>query len=51
VETTLGWRFGNLRDPDFAVLGGRGAFLSVGAVMTEKSAMSVASFWRQRLAH
>jgi hypothetical protein len=50
VETTVGYRFGNLHDPDFAVLGGRGAFLSVGAALTEKSAKTVAGFWRQRLA-
>lgn len=50
VETTLGYRFGNLRDPDFAVMGGQGLFLSVGAAITEKSAKTVADFWRQRLA-
>lgn len=50
IETTVGYRFGNLHDPDFAVLGGRGAFLSVGAAITERSAKSVAEFWRQRLA-
>ena len=49
IETTLGYRFGNLRDPDFAVLGGRGLFLSVGAALTEKSAKTVAGFWRDRL--
>jgi hypothetical protein len=50
VETTLGYRFGNLRDPDFAVMGGPGLFLSVGAAITEKSAKTVADFWRARLA-
>jgi uncharacterized repeat protein (TIGR01451 family) len=50
VEATMGYRFGNLRDPDFAVLGGRGAFLSIGAAFTEKSAKTAADFWRSRLA-
>lgn len=48
IETTLGYRFGDLRDPDFAVMGGSGAFLSVGAAITEKSAKTVADFWRGR---
>jgi uncharacterized repeat protein (TIGR01451 family) len=50
VEASAGYRFGNLRDPDFAVSGGRGAFLSIGAAITERSAMTVADFWRSRLA-
>lgn len=49
LKTTLGYRFGNLRDPDFAVMGGRGLFLSLGAAITEKSAKTVADFWRRRL--
>ncbi|HWL39694.1 MAG TPA: hypothetical protein VNO75_05595 [Gemmatimonadaceae bacterium] len=49
LETTLGYRFGDLRDPDFAVMGGHGAFLSVSAAITENSARTVADFWRARL--
>jgi hypothetical protein len=49
LEVALGYRFGTLRDPDFAANGGRGAFLTVGAQLTDQSLTSVRDFWFRRL--
>lgn len=48
LEIVTGYRFGNLRDPDFAVRGGHGAFLTLSAGVTEKSFPTAAAFWRPR---
>jgi hypothetical protein len=48
LEAAVGYRVGNLRDPDFSVNGGAGWFLTFGAKVTERSAKSVAEFWRVR---
>ncbi len=50
LEMAAGYRFGNLRDPDFAVDGGRGWFVTFGARITEKSLGTAADFWRRRIA-
>jgi hypothetical protein len=50
VEIVAGYRFGDLRDPDFAVNGGHGWFVTFGARVTERTVASAADFWRQRLA-
>ena len=49
LEIVSGYRLGNLRDPDFAVDGGRGWFLTFGARLTEGTVNSAADFWRQRM--
>jgi uncharacterized repeat protein (TIGR01451 family) len=49
VEVAAGYRFGSLRDPDFAVNGGQGFFVLLGAQVTERSLASVADFWFDRL--
>jgi hypothetical protein len=49
LEVATGYRFGNLRDPDFAVDGGHGWFLTFGARLTEQTLSSAAAFWRTRL--
>ena len=46
LEAALGYRVGDLRDPDFSVNGGAGWFLTFGAKVTERSARSAAEFWR-----
>jgi uncharacterized repeat protein (TIGR01451 family) len=48
LEVAAGYRFGDLRDPDFAVRGGHGAFVTFGARFTEGSVATVADFWRAR---
>lgn len=48
LEAALGYRVGDLRDPDFSVNGGAGWFLTFGAKITERSAKSAAEFWRAR---
>ena len=48
LEAALGYRVGDLRDPDFSVNGGAGWFVTFGAKITEGSARSVAEFWRRR---
>ncbi|NNG15954.1 MAG: hypothetical protein HKM89_05675, partial [Gemmatimonadales bacterium] len=47
-EVAAGYRFGDLTDPDFAVRGGHGAFVTVGVRVTEKIFPTAADFWRQR---
>jgi hypothetical protein len=49
LEIAGGYRFGDLRDPDFAVRGGPGWFVVVGAHLTEHAFPQVADFWRARL--
>jgi uncharacterized repeat protein (TIGR01451 family) len=51
LEVAAGYRFGDLRDPDFAVRGGPGAFVTFGARLTEGSVASVADFWRSRFSN
>ena len=46
-----GYRFGALRDPDFAAVGGAGAFATVGLRFTEGSLVNPAAFWRDRIAN
>jgi uncharacterized repeat protein (TIGR01451 family) len=48
LEAAVGYRVGDLRDPDFSVNGGAGWFLTFGAKITERSAKSAAEFWRAR---
>jgi hypothetical protein len=48
LEVELGHRFGELRDPDFAVKSGEGVFLTVGTRITEDLVGSAAAFWRSR---
>jgi hypothetical protein len=47
-ETALGYRVGDLRDPDFSLNGGAGWFVTFGVKVTESSGKSVAEFWRRR---
>jgi hypothetical protein len=49
IEFAAGYRFGSLRDPDFAVNGGQGFFVLLGAQVTERSLTSAADFWFNRL--
>jgi hypothetical protein len=39
-----GYRFGDLRDPDFAVRGGHGAFVTIGVRVTENVFPTAADF-------
>ncbi len=48
LEVASGYRFGNLRDPDFATQGGHGFFVTLSARVTEGLLPSVADFWRAR---
>jgi uncharacterized repeat protein (TIGR01451 family) len=48
IEIANGYRFGDLRDPDFAVRGGEGWFMTIGATITEQAVSSIAGFWRSR---
>jgi hypothetical protein len=48
-EAQLGYRFGDLRDPDFAVNGGPGFFAVFGIRITERVQPTSAEFWRPRL--
>lgn len=49
LEVAAGYRLGDLRDPDFAVSGGAGWFVTIGAAVTEGTIASLAEFWRARL--
>jgi hypothetical protein len=49
IEVAAGYRFGDLRDPDFAVSGGNGLFLTIGVRFTERTAASAAAYWRERI--
>ena len=48
IEISGGYRFGDLRDPDFSVRGGRGLFLTMSASITERQFVTAADFWRSR---
>lgn len=48
LEAAVGYRVGDLRDPDFSINGGAGWFLTFGAKLTERSAKTAAEFWRAR---
>ncbi|HEY7193212.1 MAG TPA: SdrD B-like domain-containing protein [Gemmatimonadales bacterium] len=48
IEIASGYRIGDLHDPDFAVRGGAGWFMTIGATLTEQSVSSIAAFWRSR---
>ncbi len=48
IEVGSGYRFGDLRDPDFAVRGGHGWFVTFGARVTEKMFPTALDFWRSR---
>ncbi len=47
-EAQVGYRFGDLHDPDFAVRGGHGLFLVFGARITEQVYPTAADYWRPR---
>ncbi len=47
-EVASGYRFGNLRDPDFSVRGGHGWFVTFGVRLTESVFPTAADFWRPR---
>lgn len=49
LEAQVGYRFGDLRDPDFAVNGGPGLFAIFGIRLTEQVFPTSADFWRSRL--
>jgi hypothetical protein len=49
LEIEVGYRFGELQDPDFAIRSGEGAFLTIGARVTEELIDSAADFWRERM--
>lgn len=50
LEVEAGYRFGDLRDPDFAATGGQGFFATLGFRFTEELLGGAAGFWRRRLA-
>ncbi len=47
-EVQVGYRFGDLHDPDFAVRGGHGLFVVFGARITEQVYPTAADYWRPR---
>ncbi|MCH7717375.1 MAG: DUF11 domain-containing protein [Gemmatimonadetes bacterium] len=47
-EVAGGYRFGDLRDPDFSVRGGHGWFVTFGVRLTERVFPTAADFWRPR---
>jgi hypothetical protein len=49
LDLETGYRFGTLRDADFAQDGGRGFYATLGMSITEKTGRSIADFWRTRL--
>ncbi len=48
VEVAGGYRFGDLRDPDFSVGGDHGWFVTFGVRLTERVFPTAADFWRAR---
>jgi hypothetical protein len=48
LELSPGYRFGDLRDPDFSVRGGHGVFLTLSTRISEQTLSSAADFWRKR---
>jgi uncharacterized repeat protein (TIGR01451 family) len=49
LEVEVGYRFGELQDPDFAIRSGEGAFLTLGVRFTEEAVSTAADFWRTRI--
>ena len=49
LEVVAGYRLGDLRDPDFAVTGGPGWFVTFEARVSKGTLAPVADFWRLRL--
>ncbi|UCF40907.1 MAG: DUF11 domain-containing protein [Gemmatimonadota bacterium] len=49
LEVAGGYRFGDLSDPDFAVRGGHGWFVTASVRITERIFPTAADFWRPRL--
>jgi hypothetical protein len=49
IDLEGGYRFGNLRDADFAAQGGKGFFATLGVRVTENGLKSVTGFWRDRM--
>jgi uncharacterized repeat protein (TIGR01451 family) len=49
LEIELGYRFGELQDPDFAIRSGEGLFLTIGMRVTEDLLGSAADFWRSKM--
>lgn len=50
LEVEVGYRFGELRDPDFALQGGEGWYATLGFRFTESVFQTAAAFWRERVA-
>jgi hypothetical protein len=48
IEVQGGYRFGDLRDPDFSVRGGHGWFVTFSARITEGIFPTAVEFWRPR---
>lgn len=48
IEVELGYRFGDLQDPDFAIHSGKGVFLTLGTRITEDLLESAAGYWRSK---
>jgi hypothetical protein len=49
MELEAGYRFGDVRDFDFAANGGRGAYAALGMSVTEKTGKRIADYWRARM--
>jgi fimbrial isopeptide formation D2 family protein/uncharacterized repeat protein (TIGR01451 family) len=49
LEIELGYRFGELQDPDFAIRSGDGVFMTIGMRVTEDLLGSAADFWRSKM--
>jgi len=49
LEIEIGYRFGELQDPDFAIRSGDGVFLTIGMRVTEDLLGSAADFWRTKM--
>ncbi len=48
LQIEMGYRFGDLLDPDFSVSGGHGFFITIGARVTRRTVESIGDFWRER---
>ncbi len=44
-EVEAGYRFGDLRDPDFSVRGGNGGYITIGAGLDTRTLRAVRSLW------
>jgi hypothetical protein len=49
LDLEAGYRFGDLRDNDFARNGGKGFYATLGMSITEQTGKSISDFWRSRL--